>query len=64
MTDYSHMVGKLVRTRGFRPKDTIAGRLESWRPIPDSDCIAVWIKRRSGNRVLVSGRFQLERIPR
>lgn len=62
--DYSHLIGKLVRTVNSQPKDTIVGRLESCRPIPDSDCISAWIKRRSGRRVLVSGRFELERVPR
>jgi hypothetical protein len=62
--DYSHLVGKLVRTAGLRPSATIAGRLESWKRIEGSDCIAVWIRRRSGRRVLVSGRFTLERVPR
>lgn len=43
---------------------SIAGRLESFRIIPGSDCIQVWIRRRSGTRVLVSGRFKLARTPR
>jgi hypothetical protein len=62
--DHSHLIGKLVRTVGFGPKATVAGRLESCEPIPGSDCIAVWIRRRSGTRVYVGGRFRLERVPR
>jgi hypothetical protein len=62
--DYSHLVGKHVRIPGFPPKATVAGRLESWRRIDGSDCIAVWIRRRSGRRTWVGGRFTLERVPR
>jgi hypothetical protein len=62
--DYSHLIGKLVRTAGFQPKDTVVGHLESWKRIEDSGCISVWIRRRSGRRCLVSGRFELERVPR
>jgi hypothetical protein len=62
--DYSHLIGKAVRTAGFQPKDTVVGRLESWNRIKDSDCISVWIRRRSGRRVFVTGRFRLERVPR
>lgn len=64
MIDYSHLIGKLVRTVNFRRQDTIAGRLESCQPIEGSDCISAWIVRRSGRRTLVTGRFELERIPR
>ena len=62
--DYSHLVGKLVRTVGFEPSATVVGRLESWRRIPDSDCISVWLRRRSGNPIYIGGRFELERVPR
>jgi hypothetical protein len=50
--DYSHLVGKLVRIPGFAPKATVRGRLESWNRIEGSDCIAVWIRHRSGRRLL------------
>lgn len=62
--DYSHLIGKLVRTPGFQPKDTVTGRLESWNRIEDSDCIAVWIRPGSGRRIWMGGRFRLEQVPR
>lgn len=62
--DYSHLVGKLVRLPGSTPRTTIVGRLESWNRIKGSDCIAVWIRRRSGRRFWIGGRFELERVPR
>ncbi len=64
LPDYSALIGKMVRIKDMPPRARCVGRLESWNPIKDSDCIAVRIRRRSGVLSFVSGRFELERVPR
>ncbi|MGW4663219.1 hypothetical protein [Streptosporangium sandarakinum] len=61
--DYSHLIGKPVRIPAPRPRDVIAGRLESWNPLADR-CHTAWIRRRSGRRTYVGGSFRLEETRR